>query len=238
MRLRLVVATDVQERDRQVMTIKRGAASSAAESNETDREERLSAPQAAVTPDAGEISSWVEEYGDRLFRFALLRVRNRELAEDLVQETMLSAVRAIDAFEGRSSVYTWLVTILKNKIIDNVRKNSRVTTVSLDDGFQDERGELFNRLGLWKVDLLEWDGGGEALIERQDFRAQFEQCLSKMPENLRQVFLFKVVDDLDSDEICEIMKISPNNLWVMLYRARMRLRKCLDSNWFERSGGQ
>lgn len=191
----------------------------------------------SANPEENDVTAWVEEYGDRLFKYALFRVRDKELAEDLVQEALLSAFRSHASFEGRSSVYTWLVTILKNKIIDHVRKDSRATMVSLDDGFQDERGELFNRLGLWKVDLLEWDGGGEALLEREDFRVQLESCLSKMPEKLRQAFIFKIIDDLDSEEVCKILQISPNNLWVMLYRARMRLRTCLDKNWFEKTKG-
>ncbi|MCB0323738.1 MAG: sigma-70 family RNA polymerase sigma factor [Bdellovibrionales bacterium] len=185
---------------------------------------------------AREVAGWVAEHGDRLFRYALFRVRNRELAEDLVQDTLLAAFRSRESFEGRSSPYTWLVTILKNKIIDHVRKNSRAPTVSLDDGFQDERGELFNRLGLWATELNEWDGGAEALIERKDFRLQLEQCLQKMPEKLRQAFIFKVIDGMESEAICEALQVSPNNLWVMLYRSRMRLRKCLDTNWFSRGG--
>ncbi len=192
-------------------------------------------PSSSEAESENDVTAWVEEYGDRLFKYALFRVRNKELAEDLVQEALLSAFRSQSSFEGRSSVYTWLVTILKNKIIDHVRKDSRASMVSLDDGFQDERGELFNRLGLWKVELLEWDGGGEALLEREDFRAQLESCLGKMPEKLRQAFIFKVIDDLDSEEVCTMLKISPNNLWVMLYRARMRLRTCLDKNWFEKT---
>jgi RNA polymerase sigma-70 factor (ECF subfamily) len=203
----------------------------------------LKSAQASIEPsedskaEAEDVTKWVEEYGDRLFRYALYRVRNRELAEDLVQDALLSAYRSLNSFEGRSSVYTWLITILKNKIIDHVRKDSRATTISLDDGFQDERGELFNRIGLWNVELLEWDGGVEKLLERRDFRKQLDTCLGKMPEKLRQAFVFKTMDGMSSEDICDVMKISSNNLWVMLYRARMRLRNCLDTNWFEKQGG-
>ncbi len=222
----------------ELMTAKLSSAHQDVNSDDRADDQKDASTAGSAENSSQDVTQWVEEFGDRLYKYALFRVRNKELAEDLVQDALLSAFRSRASFEGRSSVYTWLVTILKNKIIDHVRKDSRASIVSLDDGFQDERGELFNRLGLWKVDLLDWDGGGEALLERQDFRLQFESCLAKMPEKLRQAFIFKVVDDLDSEEVCEILKISPNNLWVMLYRARMRLRTCLDKNWFEKSGGE
>jgi RNA polymerase sigma-70 factor (ECF subfamily) len=182
-------------------------------------------------------SQWISKYGNRLFGYAMFRVRQRELAEDLVQETLLSAVRARESFEGRASVYTWLVTILRNKIVDHLRKTSKMSSVSYDEDPFEVGQELFNRFGLWKTDFQQWGESPESLLDRKQFRSQIEHCIEKLPQRYREAFIFKVVDGLGTDEICDMLGISANNLWVILYRARMGLRKCLDENWFAAKPG-
>lgn len=184
------------------------------------------------------ISSWVRDYGDRLFRRALLRVRNRELAEDLVQETFLSAVKNAHSFEGRSAPYTWLTAILKNKIIDHLRRDSRVTMEEFTEETPNWHDELFTSLGLWKVWLKDWNEAPDALLERKRFVEVFDQCLLELPDRYRQAFALKVLDQVPTEEVCQIMNISPSNLWVILYRARMGLRKSLNEKWFKANEGE
>lgn len=186
-----------------------------------------------VAVDTGE---WVEQYGDYLFRFAMFRVNRRELAEELVQETFLAAHAARDRFERRSSVKTWLVTILKNKIIDHFRKASREPDESIDDMGVEAVHSSFNRLGIWNAWLGEWESTPERLLEQKGFMERLHKCVNSLPEKFRRVFLLRVVDDVSTEEICKELSISANNLWVILYRARMQLRECLDKNWFSPRG--
>lgn len=181
-------------------------------------------------------TQWVELFGDYLYRYAFLHLRNRESAEDVVQEAFLSAHKAWDRFERKSTVKTWLVSILRNKIIDYVRKNRKVQTVSYDGVGQDSSvDQSFNALGVWNEFLGEWEGNPEVLIEHQAFLERVKTCVKGLPENLRQPFVMRLVDELSTEEICENLDITPNNFWVILYRSRMRLRKCLDKNWFNPS---
>ncbi len=179
------------------------------------------------TPD-----KWLSDYGDYLFRYAVLQLKDKSLAEDLVQDTFVSAYKARDQFQGKSSVKTWLVTILRNKIIDLVRKKQRVSFLSVEN-FDDDPviRNNFNGAGIWSKWLNSWGSSPEALLEQSQFMDQFQSCLSKLPENLRAVFVMRNIDELSTEEICEKLDISSNNVWVILYRSRMRLRECLEANW-------
>jgi RNA polymerase sigma-70 factor (ECF subfamily) len=179
------------------------------------------------TPD-----KWLSDYGDYLFRYAVLQLKDKSIAEDLVQDTFVSAFRAREQFQGKSSVKTWLITILRNKIIDLVRKKQRVTFLSVEN-FDDDPviRNNFNGAGIWSKWLNSWGGSPEALIQQSEFMDQFSSCLSKLPENLRNVFVMRNIDELSTEEICEKLDISSNNVWVILYRSRMRLRECLEANW-------
>lgn len=180
---------------------------------------------------------WVDEYGDYLFRFAQFRVRRKEIAEELVQETFLAAWKGIDRFEGKSSLKTWLVTILKNKIMDHFRKTSREQEVSLSEGSDQNSEEwldgLFNKFGIWRTLLEEWKDTPEGLVEQQGFLEQVKSCIDHLPKKMRDVFTMRSIEEIPTPEVCEALDISENNLWVILYRARMQLRSCLDSNWFK-----
>ena len=178
-------------------------------------------------------SEWLDEYGDLMFRYAFLQLKNREKAEDAVQDTLFSAYRAFDSFEGKSSIKTWLMSILRNKIIDIVRKDKRDSLVAVDSYEDPVVSSNFNSLGIWSRWLNSWGSSPEGLFEHKGFLEQVESCMEKLPDNLRQVFILRNVDELSTEEICEQLNISPNNLWVMLYRARLRMRDCLDKNWFQ-----
>lgn len=178
---------------------------------------------------------WVDLYGDYLFRFAMYRVNRPEVAEELVQDTFLAAHNARDRFERRSSVRTWLVTILKNKIIDHFRKASREEDQSIEEMGAEAVHASFNRMGVWNLWLNEWESTPEKLLEQKNFVERLWECVNQLPERFRRVFMLRVVDDVSTDDICKELGISPNNLWVILYRARMQLRQCLDKSWFGKS---
>jgi len=181
---------------------------------------------------------WVEEHGDYLFKYALVRLRDPAKAEDMVQETFLAALRGGSRFAGRSTEKSWLVGILKNKICDHFRKASRETSFTDLDFYSDEENDRFIPDGIfqggWIHELgpLEWSPDPGASLDSQAFWKTFHDCSSKLPKNVATVFTLREVDGVESKEICKMLSISENNLWVMLHRARMALRRCLETNWF------
>jgi RNA polymerase sigma-70 factor (TIGR02943 family) len=181
---------------------------------------------------------WVDEHGDCLFRFALGRVRNEVLAEDLVQETLLAAVRAQDRFAGRSGERSWLVGILKNKICDHFRKLGRETNFTDLEFFKDEHADRFDGEDYWIHERgpADWKPEGEEALKRAEFWHALQSCLKKLPGPTAQAFLLREMDDVPGREVCEVLKISESNLWVMLHRARMALRQCLETNFFTEEG--
>ena len=183
---------------------------------------------------------WVDEYGDYLFKFAFIRLRDATRAEDAVQETFLAALKGGKNFAGRSAEKSWLVGILKNKIYDYFRKASRETVFTDLEFYADEESDRFVADGLgqggWIHDRapLDWPMPGENL-DNELFWKAYRDCAAKLPKNVATVFNLREVDDLESKEICELLKISESNLWVMLHRARMSLRRCLETNWFNKT---
>jgi len=181
---------------------------------------------------------WVDDHGECLYRFALIRVRKPEVAEDLVQETFLAAVRGYDKFGGRSLERTWLCGILKNKIVDYFRKLGRETSFTDLEFFSDECLGKFVPIGFWNHEKgpKEWKPEPDEVIHRAEFWQTMKDCLSKFPQKVRDVFTMREMDDVPSKEICAIFSISDSNLRVILHRARMALRECLEMNWFETTG--
>ena len=177
---------------------------------------------------------WVDDHGDCLYRYALLRVRRPEVAEDLVQETLYAAVRTYSNFQGKSSERTWLCGILKNKISDYFRKFGRETNFTDLEFLNDEMSHKFVDQG-WNHDLgpAEWESGTDALLDRAEFWMTFRDCLSKLPTRVADVFMLREMEEMEAAQICQAFRISQNNLWVMLHRARMALRECMELNWFE-----
>jgi RNA polymerase sigma-70 factor (ECF subfamily) len=173
-----------------------------------------------------------------LLRVAQLQLRDRDQAEDVVQETLLAALEAQDKFAGKSSVKTWLTGILKHKIIDTIRKKAREPAVSTlkEEADIDDLDAFFNENDRdhWETKPEEWRNP-ERDLEQKQFLNMMDFCLEKLPPNTARVFIFREVMELESDEICQELKITATNLWVILYRARMLLRKCLEQNWFARA---
>ena len=181
---------------------------------------------------------WVEEHGDYLFRFALARVDGTETAEDLVQETLLAALKASSSFSGRSSERTWLTGILKNKLVDRLRRFQRDRPFA-DLGQPDEYVDgLFDRGGHWKSAPRQWLGDPAKALERREFWDAFEHCLARLPDRLRAVFSSRLLDETPAEQVCQDFGISATNLWALVHRARVRLCRCLDRTGFGKVVGE
>ncbi|MGQ9588866.1 MAG: sigma-70 family RNA polymerase sigma factor [Planctomycetota bacterium] len=181
-------------------------------------------------------ATWVDSYGDALYRFALVRLRDAGLAEEAVQETFLAALGAAASFAGRSSERTWLFGILKRKVVDTLRHRMKERPIGegSDSRSPDEAIDaLFQSRGSWARPPGRWTPDPEALAESADFWRVFEKCFGSMPERVAQAFSLRVMDGHDAEDACKILGVSLNNLFVILHRARTRLRQCLEANWFE-----
>lgn len=171
-----------------------------------------------------------------MVRFAQLQVRDSALAEDLVQDSIEAALRKSSSFAGSSSQKTWVFAILRNRIIDHLRTAIRSVNVSslATEGadLDDFLGGLFNSQGNWRVDLrpASWPTPDEAMQSRQ-FWAVLEECLKSLPAQSSRVFMMREVLGLETSEICKQLGISTSNCHVILHRARMKLRSCLESDW-------
>ena len=185
--------------------------------------------------------TWVDDHGDVLFRYAYARLRDNTLAEDLVQETLLSAIVSLGSYGGRSAERTWLTSILKHKIIDHYRKNSK--NVQFTDGDTDLSGtdHFFERPDAWdghwavKLRPVDPEQSPEQVVERGEFWEVMNSCLTALPERVARVFTLREVDGLTSDEICDVLSLSPSNFWVIMHRARMQLRRCIEIKWFRKA---
>ena len=189
-------------------------------------------------PERVDPSDWVDRYGDYLFRYALLRLRDRPAAEDLVQETFLAALKNRETFSGGSSEATWLVGILKHKIADHFRRQAREG--SLPDGDPPDRsGEVpFNAAGHWQSGPVEWGANPADLFRQKEFLDQLAECLSDLSPNHANAFTLREIEGLPTGEICKVLNVTETNLWVILHRARMLLRRCLETRWFLRGTGK
>jgi RNA polymerase sigma-70 factor (ECF subfamily) len=186
-----------------------------------------SAPQA-------DPNRWVDDHSDCLFRYALTRVRNQEVAEDLVQESLLAAMRQIDKFRGRSSERSWLCGILKNKVCDYFRKLGRETNFTDLEFFSDEHLDRFDSENHWIHERgpEDWKPEGEQAMKCAEFWQAMQAALNRLPPRMAQVFIIREMDGVPSKEVCQMLNISEANLWVVLHRARMALREDLEMNFF------
>jgi|SRR5450432_3507486 len=194
----------------------------------------------STVPESPDPGAWLDQHGDYLFKYAVFRLRDDTAAEDAVQETFLAALKAHEKFEGRGSQRTWLVGILKHKIIDHFRRVGREAPIGEEFEDASEHHEFFERSDLWTGHWqsehapTDWHATPEQLVERSDFWQVFNDCLSPLPQRTASAFALREVDGLSSEEICDMLSISVNNLWVILHRARLHLRNCIEINWFKR----
>jgi len=177
-------------------------------------------------------ATWLDRHGDSLYRFALQRVRDPATAEDLVQETLLAAWRAKAGFAGKSAERTWLIAILKNKLVDHLRRTRREAPLPESDVADEAVDALFaEHDGHWVRPPAAWPKPDDAL-EQAEFWKIFQACLEALPARHAQAFNLSEIDGLSTDQLCKILEAQPSNVWVMLHRARLRLRECLELRWF------
>ena len=182
-------------------------------------------------------STWVDKYSELLFKYAMMRLNNSSVAEDVVQETFMAALKAKDNFSGNSSEQTWFVAILKNKIIDHIRKASReINFEDIAPGSSDAEYYFIKSgamAGNWVPEKrpVDWKLDSNNLAEQKEFWKFLQYCLSVLPKNMAMVFVLREMEEEEPEKICNDLKIDPTNLRVIIYRARLQLRKCLEKNW-------
>lgn len=172
---------------------------------------------------------WLAAHADALFRFAVTRLQRPGDAEDAVQETLLAALGSSRSFRGDSAERTWLIGILRHKIADHFRAIER--REAMQD--VDDLDELFDARGRWRQRPGALDLDREDLVENAEFWQQLERCLQGLPPRQARAFTLHSVEENNPTETCKHLGISATNLWVLLHRARLRLRGCLEANWLD-----
>ncbi|MCO1334351.1 RNA polymerase factor sigma-70 [Microbulbifer sp. OS29] len=198
------------------------------------------APSASATESNPEDSlqnpQFLVDLRQQMLRFASLQLQDTQLAEDAVQEALMGALKNFRSFSGRSALKTWVFAILKNKIADTLRQRQRFVDADLlvrGDREEHDHDELFDQTGHWQKDEKpkRWADPESAIYDKHFWRI-FEACLSHLPSRQAQIFMMREFIELESHEICAAVEISVSNLNVTLHRARLRLRECLEDNWF------
>ena len=184
-----------------------------------------------ISEDANAVATnWVEAYGEYLFNFAIGQVRDTDIAEDLVQETFLAALRSQNTFSGRSSERTWLVSILRHKLYDHLRKTCRERAVRSEPMPAALEDSLDNTVE-WIHQVAAESTSPSRRIELAEFREHLEKAMGTLPPRIAQVFQLYTIEERPNHEVCERLNISESNLWVMLHRARRQLRTQLNTWW-------
>ncbi|OIQ28086.1 MAG: RNA polymerase subunit sigma-70 [Bacteroidetes bacterium MedPE-SWsnd-G2] len=175
-------------------------------------------------------NKWVSLYSDYLFNYTITRINDREVAKDLVQETFFAGLKSMVNFKGQASERTWLISILKRKIIDHYRKiNSKKGKAEVKVNFNTEEDE-----GDWLEERVAdpYDRTAEDTIENEELAMAIQKCMSKLSQKQAQVFKMKTIEGMDTETICNELNITASNLWVIIHRARTAMADCLENNWF------
>jgi RNA polymerase sigma-70 factor, ECF subfamily len=174
---------------------------------------------------------WVDLYGNYLYRYTLNRIDDPDTAQDVVQEALMAAIQSFGRFQGRSTIKTWLVAILKRKIVDHYRRAGKHRNSDDIEMVANHVDRMFTENGHWRVMPNDWNIKPDAVYEQREFMRVLYQCLGKLPARLAEIFMLREIEEMGTPKICETLSITESNCWVMLYRARMQLRACLETNW-------
>lgn len=179
-------------------------------------------------------NTWVDKYADGLLSFSFSRLNDREAAKDLVQDTFFSAYKNLNQYRGEVQEKSWLFAILKNKIIDYYRSKSR-SMVRMPEGDVIEENAMFDENGHWTTSGLPsvWSSDLKDGLEQKEFYVVLDNCRKKLPEMQNIVFSMKLLDEYPASQICKELGVSASNYWVLMHRAKLRIRKCLEMNWFK-----
>lgn len=174
---------------------------------------------------------WVDKYADYLYNYTIIRVNDTILAQDLVQETFLAGLKSASNFKGEASERTWLISILKRKIIDYYRKiNSKKGQAEVRMSYSSESDQE----GDWLEERVSdpFDVTAEDQMQNTELGLAIQNCIGKLPSKQANVFKMKTIQGMETEDICNELGITPSNLWVIIHRARAALISCLKSNWF------
>ncbi len=175
--------------------------------------------------------TWVDSYADYLFNYAVARVNDSEIAKDLVQETFFAGLNSAKNYKGDASERTWLIAILKRKVIDYYRKiNSKKGKAEVRMNYSagsEAEGDWMEEQVADPSSNFENDA-----IENEELGLAIQNCISKLPKKQSLVFTMKTIRGMSTEDICNELGINPSNLWVMIHRARTSLMGCLNQNWF------
>ncbi|MEC3966327.1 sigma-70 family RNA polymerase sigma factor [Flagellimonas halotolerans] len=175
--------------------------------------------------------NWVNQYADYLFNYAVSRVSDAEIAKDLVQETFFAGLNSAKNYKGDAAERTWLVSILKRKVIDHYRKiNSKKGKAEVRINYSSDSDGEGDWLEQHVADPYSRDGGNK--LENEELGAAIQDCISKLPQKQALVFKLKTIQGMSTEDVCNELDINPSNLWVMVHRARTALMGCLNENWF------
>lgn len=175
-------------------------------------------------------NKWIDLYSDYLYNYTITRVNDRDMAQDLVQDTFFAGLKSMKNFKGEASERTWLISILKRKIIDHYRKiNSNKGKAEVRITYNDDESE-----GDWLEERVAdpFDKTAEDQMQNSELGDAIFDCLSKLPEKQAQVFRMKTIEGYDTEDICKELNINASNLWVIIHRARTAMASCLEKNWF------
>lgn len=176
--------------------------------------------------------TWVDRYGDYLYGFAMSRLRNPDAAHDCVQDTFLAAIKALDRFDGSRDIKFWLRGIMRNKIVDQIRRSVKENKVDIQA--EDEaliESFWFKYSGIATTNPDPWQFNPRKHYDNSEFWVIFDRCIQQVKEPARQAFILRVLEDLSTEEVCKVMNISSNYLWVLLHRARSQLKTLIEANW-------
>lgn len=183
-------------------------------------------------------NDWTKTYADELFGYAINKTSNTELAEDLVQETFLAGLKSLNNFKGQSSERTWLFSILKFKIADHYRKASTKYEINNSKfGIEEDSyiDNYFTEDGDWKENAVptDWGINYSTSIENKELANTLNGCIDKLPDNQKKLILLKLVEEEETEIVCKELNITTTNYWVIIHRAKLQLRACLEKNWFK-----
>jgi RNA polymerase sigma-70 factor (ECF subfamily) len=189
--------------------------------------QRFPTEEHALSQTLPDPAEWAQRYGDALYCYALARLRRSHDAEEVVQEALLTAFKKRNQFQGRSNPLSWLIAILKSKILDRMRQAAR-QAVDTDPADLDAWFDASNH---WRKPLGRW-GDPASFAERTEFWRVVRNCVAKLPARMGEAFILRTIDEEEPAAVSRDLAISPGNLWLLLHRARLRLVRCLQINWF------
>jgi RNA polymerase sigma-70 factor (ECF subfamily) len=185
-------------------------------------------PAVPITPP----EQWVDLYGDYLYGFAMSRLSKPELAADCVQDTFLAGIKALERFDGSRDIKFWLRGIMRNKIVDQIRKSIKENTVDIAD--EDEallESFWFKYAGIATTNPDPWQFNPRKYYDNSEFWLVFEKCIAQVKDPAREAFVLRILEDQTTEEVCKAMDITANYLWVLLHRAREQLKDLLEKSW-------